>query len=113
MMHRADQKAAIQEILLHHQSNQYAPNLLPSSPRTLSTTDPLLLTPVLTPHLTSGTPGLQVQPQVASPLLPLPHEHSPAGINALYSSLQSASKKRKLSQDGLIHVKQVFLRFYS
>jgi hypothetical protein len=42
--------------------------------------------------------------------MPLPHEHSPqTGINMLYSSLQSAPKKRKLSQDGLIHVKQVLL----
>lgn len=105
----ADQKAALQEILLHHQNNQYAPNLLPPSPRALSsaTTDPLLLTPVLTPHLTSGTSNLPAQPQIGPPLMPLPHEHSPAGINTLYSSLQSAPKKRKLSQDGLIHVKQV------
>lgn len=109
-----DQKAALQEILLHHQNNQYPPNLLPPSPRTLpaATTDPLLLTPVLTSHLTSGTSNLPTQPQIGPPLVPLSHEHSTAaGINTLYSSLQSAPKKRKLSQDGLIHVKQVFSRF--
>lgn len=43
--------------------------------------------------------------------MPLSHEHNPTGINTLYSSLQSAPKKRKLSQDGLIHVKQVLSRF--
>ncbi|XP_011136299.1 myelin regulatory factor-like protein isoform X1 [Harpegnathos saltator] len=107
-VHSPHQKAALQEILLHHQNNQYAPNLLPPSPRALppTTADPLLLTPVLTPHLTPGTPNLQAQQQIGPPLVSLPHEHSPAGINTLYSSLQSASKKRKLSQDGLIHVKQ-------
>lgn len=111
---RTDQKAALQEILLHHQNNQYAPNLLPPSPRALpsTATDPLLLTPVLTPHLASATPNLPTQQQqIGPPLVPLSHEHSPAGINTLYSSLQSAPKKRKLSQDGLIHVKQVFSRF--
>ncbi|XP_071630934.1 uncharacterized protein [Temnothorax longispinosus] len=106
-VHSPHQKAALKEILLHHQNNQYSSNLLPPSPRTLpATTDPLLLTPVLTSHLTSGTPNLSTQPQIGPPLVPLPHEHSPAGINTLYSSLQSAPKKRKLSQDGLIHVKQ-------
>lgn len=105
----ADQKAVLQDILLHHQNGQYAtPNLLPPSPRALQpTTDPLLLTPVLTPHLTSGAPNLPAQSQIGPPLVPLSHEHSPAGINTLYSSLQSAPKKRKLSQDRLIHVKQV------
>lgn len=109
-----DQKAALQEILLHHQNNQYPSNLLPPSPRALpaTTTDPLLLTPVLTSHLTSGTSNLPTQPQIGPPLVPLSHEHSPAGINTLYSSLQSAPKKRKLSQDGLIHVKQVLSRFF-
>lgn len=109
----ADQKAALQEILMHHQNNQYPPNLLPPSPRALpsTTTDPLLLTPVLTSHLTSGTSSLPTQPQIGPSLVPLSHEHSPAGINTLYSSLQSAPKKRKLSQDGLIHVKQVLSRF--
>lgn len=109
----ADQKAALQEILMHHQNNQYPSNLLPPSPRALpsAATDPLLLTPVLTSHLTSGTSSLPTQPQIGSSLVPLSHEHSPAGINTLYSSLQSAPKKRKLSQDGLIHVKQVFSRF--
>lgn len=98
---------------MHHQNNQYPSNLLPPSPRALpsATTDPLLLTPVLTSHLTSGTSSLPTQPQIGSSLVPLSHEHSPAGINTLYSSLQSAPKKRKLSQDGLIHVKQVFSRF--
>ncbi|XP_077273443.1 uncharacterized protein LOC143903604 isoform X1 [Temnothorax americanus] len=106
-VHSPHQKAALQEILLHHQNNQYSSTLLPPSPRTLpATTDPLLLTPVLTSHLTSGTSNLSTQPQIGPPLVPLPHEHSPAGINTLYSSLQSAPKKRKLSQDGLIHVKQ-------
>lgn len=108
----ADQKVALQEMLLHHQGNQanYAPNLLPSSPRTLtSSTDPMLLThTVLTSHLTSGTPNIQSQQQqIGQTLVPLPHEHSPGNINTLYSSLQSAPKKRKLSQDGLVHVKQV------
>ncbi|XP_032686078.1 myelin regulatory factor-like protein isoform X3 [Odontomachus brunneus] len=104
-VHSPHQKAALQEILLHHQNNQYAPNLLPPSPRALpsTTTDPLLLTPVLTPHLTPGTPNLPAQQQIGPPLVPLSHEHSPAGISTLYSSLQSAPKKRKLSQDGLIH----------
>lgn len=107
-----DQKTALQEILLHHQNNQYPSNLLPPSPRTLpATTTDLLLTPVLTSHLTSGTSNLPTQPQIGPPLVPLSHEHNSAGINTLYSSLQSAPKKRKLSQDGLIHVKQVFLRF--
>ncbi|XP_011631740.1 myelin regulatory factor-like protein isoform X1 [Pogonomyrmex barbatus] len=107
-VHSPHQKAALQEILLHHQNNQYPPNLLPPSPRALpaTTTDPLLLTPVLTSHLTSGTSNLSTQPQIGPPLVPLSHEHSPAAINTLYSSLQSAPKKRKLSQDGLIHVKQ-------
>lgn len=106
----ADQKAALQEILLHHQSNQYPSNLLPPSPRALpaTTTDPLLLTPVLTPHLTSGTTNISTQPQIGPSLVQLSHEsHNPPSINTLYSSLQSAPKKRKLSQDGLIHVKQV------
>lgn len=109
----ADQKAALQEILIHHQNNPYPPNLLPSSPRALpsTTTDPLLLTPVLTSHLTSGTSSLPTQSQIGPSLVPLSHEHSPTGINTLYPSLQSAPKKRKLSQDGLIHVKQVLLRF--
>ncbi|XP_025266515.1 myelin regulatory factor-like protein isoform X3 [Camponotus floridanus] len=106
-VHSPHQKAALQEILMHHQNSQYPSNLLPPSPRALpsATTDPLLLTPVLTSHLTSGTPSLPTQPQIGSSLVPLSHEHSP-GINTLYSSLQSAPKKRKLSQDGLIHVKQ-------
>ncbi|XP_067213805.1 myelin regulatory factor-like protein isoform X4 [Linepithema humile] len=106
-VHSPHQKAALQEILLHHQSNQYPSNLLPPSPRALpATTDPLLLTPVLTPHLTSGTTNISTQPQIGPSLVQLSHEHSPPGINTLYSSLQSAPKKRKLSQDGLIHVKQ-------
>ncbi|XP_011684801.1 PREDICTED: myelin regulatory factor-like protein isoform X1 [Wasmannia auropunctata] len=107
-VHSPHQKAALQEILLHHQNNQYPSNLLPPSPRTLpaTTTDPLLLTPVLTSHLTSGTSNLPTQPQIGPSLVPLSHEHNSAGINTLYSSLQSAPKKRKLSQDGLIHVKQ-------
>lgn len=94
---------------MHHQNNQYPSNLLPPSPRTLpvTTTDPLLLTPVLTPHLTSGTTNISAQPQIGPPLVQLSHEHNPSGINTLYSSLQSAPKKRKLSQDGFIHVKQV------
>lgn len=98
---------------MHHQNNQYTPNLLPPSPRALpsTTTDPLLLTPVLTSHLTSGTSSLPTQPQIGPSLVSLSHEHSTAGINTLYSSLQSAPKKRKLSQDGLIHVKQVLSRF--
>ncbi|XP_035723280.1 myelin regulatory factor-like protein isoform X7 [Vespa mandarinia] len=109
-VHSPHQKAALQEILLHHQGNtsNYPGNLLPSSPRTLATsTDPLLLThPVLTPHLTSGTTNLSTQQQIAPTLVPLSHEHGNDGINTLYSSLQSAPKKRKLSQDGLVHVKQ-------
>lgn len=107
----SDQKAALQEILLHHQggTTNYPGNLLPSSPRTLATSnDPLLLThPVLTPHLTSGTTNLSGQQQIPQTLVPLSHEHGNDGINTLYSSLQSAPKKRKLSQDGLVHVKQV------
>ncbi|XP_012263799.2 myelin regulatory factor-like protein isoform X3 [Athalia rosae] len=106
-----DQKsAALQEILLHHPGNAsgYAPGPLPPSPRALApSNDQLLLShPVLTPLLTPGTPTLPTQPQLATALVPLPHEHSPGGITTLYSSLQSAPKKRKLSQDGLIHVKQ-------
>ena len=107
----ADQKVALQEMLLHHQGNQanYAPNLLPSSPRTLtSSTDSMLLThTVLTSHLGPGTPNIQSQQPIGQTLVPLPHEHSPGNMNTLYSSLQSAPKKRKLSQDGLVHVKQV------
>ncbi|XP_012152427.1 myelin regulatory factor isoform X7 [Megachile rotundata] len=110
-VHSPHQKVALQEMLLHHQGNQanYAPNLLPSSPRTLtSSTDPMLLThSVLTSHLGSTTPNIQPQQQISQNLVPLPHEHSPGNINTLYSSLQSAPKKRKLSQDGLVHVKQV------
>lgn len=97
---------------MHHPNNQYAPtNLLPPSPRALpsTTADPLLLTPILTPHLASGTSNLPTQPQIGPSLVPLSHEHSPAAINTLYANLQSAPKKRKLSQDGLIHVKQVLL----
>ncbi|XP_012152426.1 myelin regulatory factor isoform X6 [Megachile rotundata] len=109
-VHSPHQKVALQEMLLHHQGNQanYAPNLLPSSPRTLtSSTDPMLLThSVLTSHLGSTTPNIQPQQQISQNLVPLPHEHSPGNINTLYSSLQSAPKKRKLSQDGLVHVKQ-------
>ncbi|XP_076277743.1 myelin regulatory factor homolog 1 isoform X3 [Lasioglossum baleicum] len=109
-VHSPHQKVALQEMLLHHQGNQpnYAPNLLPSSPRTLtSSTDPLLLThSVLTSHLQPATPNLQTQQPISQTLVPLPHEHSPGNINTLYSSLQSAPKKRKLSQDGLVHVKQ-------
>ncbi|KAG7214080.1 hypothetical protein KM043_001442 [Ampulex compressa] len=109
-VHSPHQKAALQEMLLHHQGSQanYASNLLPSSPRTLASgTDPLLLShSVLTPHLAPGTQGIQPQQPIAQPLVPLSHEHSPGGINTLYSSLQSAPKKRKLSQDGLVHVKQ-------
>ncbi|KMQ89535.1 myelin regulatory factor-like protein [Lasius niger] len=52
------------------------------------------------------TSSLPTQPQIGPSLVSLSHEHSTAGINTLYSSLQSAPKKRKLSQDGLIHVKQ-------
>ncbi|XP_066593418.1 myelin regulatory factor-like protein isoform X2 [Prorops nasuta] len=109
-VHSPHQKAALQEILLHHQSNGYASNLLPPSPAALaSTTDPLLLNHnVLTPHLTPAAPGLQPQQQVPStPLVTLPHEHNAPSITTLYSPLQSALKKRKLSQDGLVHVKQV------
>ncbi|XP_034191121.1 myelin regulatory factor isoform X1 [Osmia lignaria lignaria] len=110
-VHSPHQKVALQEMLLHHQGNQanYAPNMLPSSPRPLpSSTDPMLLThSVLTSHLGPGTPNIQPQQQITQNLVPLPHEHSPGGINTLYSSLQSAPKKRKLSQDGLVHVKQV------
>ncbi|XP_033223232.1 myelin regulatory factor-like protein isoform X2 [Belonocnema kinseyi] len=110
-VHSPHQKAALQEILLHHQGNtaNYTSGLLPSSPRALvSAPDSLLLThPVLTPLLTPNTPSLPNQQQLGTPLVPLPHERSPsAGITTLYSSLQSAPKKRKLSQDGLIHVKQ-------
>ncbi|XP_015586527.1 myelin regulatory factor isoform X4 [Cephus cinctus] len=109
-VHSPHQKAALQEILLHHQGNttSYAPGPLPPSPRALApAADPLLLThPVLTPLLTPGTPTLPTQQQLGTSLVPLPHEHSPGGITTLYSSLQSAPKKRKLSQDGLIHVKQ-------
>ena len=98
-------------MLLHHQGNQanYAPNLLPSSQRALtSSTDSILLTQtVLTPHLGPGTPNIQSQQQIGQNLVPLPHEHSPGNMNALYSSLQSVPKKRKLSQDSLVHVKQV------
>ncbi|XP_043478322.1 myelin regulatory factor isoform X1 [Leptopilina heterotoma] len=117
-VHSPHQKAALQEILLHHQGNtsNYTSGLLPSSPRTLApVSDPLLLThPVLTPLLTPNSLTLpnqqqqQQQQQLGTPLVPLPHEHSPnnTGITTLYSSLQSAPKKRKLSQDGLVHVKQ-------
>lgn len=109
-VHSPHQKVALQEILLHHQGNttNYTPGPLPPSPRALApATDPLLLThPVLTPLLTPGTPTLPTQQQLGTSLVPLPHEHSPGGITTLYSSLQSAPKKRKLSQDGLIHVKQ-------
>ncbi|XP_046741510.1 myelin regulatory factor-like protein isoform X4 [Diprion similis] len=106
-----DQKsAALQEILLHHPGNatNYAPGPLPPSPRALApSNDQLLLThPVLTPLLAPGTPTLPTQPQLGGALVSLPHEHSPGGITTLYSSLQSGPKKRKLSQDGLIHVKQ-------
>ncbi|XP_024221034.1 myelin regulatory factor isoform X3 [Bombus vancouverensis nearcticus] len=109
-VHSPHQKVALQEMLLHHQGNQanYAPNLLPSSPRTLtSSTDSMLLThTVLTSHLGPGTPNIQSQQPIGQTLVPLPHEHSPGNMNTLYSSLQSAPKKRKLSQDGLVHVKQ-------
>lgn len=109
-VHSPHQKVALQDMLLHHQGNQanYAATLLPSSPRTLaSSTDPMLLThSVLTSHLAPATPNIQSQQQIGQSLVPLPHEHSPGNINTLYSSLQSAPKKRKLSQDGLVHVKQ-------
>ncbi|XP_034943768.1 myelin regulatory factor-like protein isoform X2 [Chelonus insularis] len=112
-VHSPHQKAALQEILLHHQGNtpNYTSNLLPSSPRTLVTSaDPLLgLThPVLTPLLTPATQNLSAQQSLGSSQVSLPaHEHNPNnGITTLYPSLQSASKKRKHSQDGLIHVKQ-------
>lgn len=103
-------------MLLHHSGNvaTYAPGPLPPSPRALApSNDQILLThPVLTPLLTPGTPSLPTPPQLAAALVPLPHEHSPGGITTLYSSLQSGPKKRKLSQDGLIHVKQVEERLF-
>ncbi|XP_043289934.1 myelin regulatory factor-like protein isoform X2 [Venturia canescens] len=110
-VHSPHEKAALQEILLQHQNNatNYSPNLLPPSPRAIApTNDTLLLThPVLTPLLTPSTPSLTPQQPLGTSLVPLPQEHSPgAGITTLYSSLQSAPKKRKLSQDGLVHVKQ-------
>lgn len=109
-MLQTDQKAALQEILLHHQAtpSNYTSNLLPPSPRALAASaDPLLLAhPVLTPLLTPATANLPAQTPLGTPHVPLNHEHSPSGITTLYSSLQTGPKKRKLSQDGLIHVKQ-------
>ncbi|KAK0176222.1 hypothetical protein PV328_000377 [Microctonus aethiopoides] len=110
-VHSPHQKAALQEIILHHTGGtaNYTQNLLPPSPRALATSaDPLLLThPVLTPLLTPATSTISTQQPLGSSHVPLPHDHSPTGgITTLYSSLQSASKKRKLSQEGLIHVKQ-------
>ncbi|XP_074097384.1 uncharacterized protein LOC141526324 isoform X1 [Cotesia typhae] len=119
-VHSPHQKAALQEILLHHQGNApaYTSNLLPTSPRALAASaDPLLLAhPVLTPLLTPTTPALTAQQTLVASHVSLQqqpqqphqpqHDHSPSGITTLYSSLQSAPKKRKHSQDGLIHVKQ-------
>ncbi|XP_023289534.1 myelin regulatory factor-like, partial [Orussus abietinus] len=108
-VHSPHQKAALQEMLLHHPGStpNYSSGLLPPSPRALApSTDPILLTHVLTPLLTPSTPTLLSQQQLGAPLVPLPHEHNTGGITTLYSSLQSAPKKRKLSQDGLVHVKQ-------
>lgn len=75
--------------------------------------DPLLLAhPVLTPLLTTATPTvLTTQPTVqgTTSIVTLPHEQQLSsnsnGITTLYSSLQLAPKKRKLSQD-MVHVKQ-------
>lgn len=66
----------------------------------------LLTHTVLTSHLASGTPNVQSQQPIGQTLVPLPHDPSPGNIT-LYPSVQSAPKKRKLSQDGLVHVKQV------
>ncbi|XP_044017955.1 myelin regulatory factor-like isoform X2 [Aphidius gifuensis] len=130
--------AGLQDILIHHQNNTngFVPtSLIPTSPRQLSSSaDTLLLThPVLTPLLTASTTSLSTQQQQQQqppppppppplPSLPslgstlpqqpilvtIPHEQSPSGITTIYSSLQSAPKKRKLSQDnsGIVHVKQ-------
>ncbi|XP_011494756.1 PREDICTED: myelin regulatory factor isoform X3 [Ceratosolen solmsi marchali] len=126
-VHSPHQKGSLPaEVLLQqHQGNttSYVPSLLPPSPRGINgSQEPLLLShPVLTPLLTTNTAVLSVQQQqqtqqqqqqqqqLAAPLLPLSHEqHNANGITTLYTSLQSAPKKRKHSQDGLVHVKQVY-----
>lgn len=115
----------------------YSSAVMPHSPRAMSNTQESLQLshPVLTPLLTgSATIPSSKQQQQSSPsqsrtqsqqqqllqqqlvgsLVPLRHEqqqqrhNSNNSITTLYTSLESAPKKRKHNQHGLIHVKQVY-----